>query len=71
MARDIGPCIFSCELCSTGLTGSFLDSLSLMMYTRTNSQVSSNVNSNENIVVRKNVSVIAKSFEEEQDISIN
>ena len=71
MARGIGPHIFLCELCSTGLTGSFLDSLSLMMYTRTNSQVSSTVISDENIAVRKNVSAIAKSFEEEQDISIN
>ena len=69
MARDTGPCIFSCELCSTGLTNPFLVSLSLMMYTRTNSQVSSNVNIDENIAVRKNVSAIAKSFEE-QVISI-
>ena len=39
MARDTRPCIFSCELCLTGLTNSFLVSLSLMMYARTNSQV--------------------------------
>ena len=41
-----------------------------MMYTRTISKVSSTVNSDENIAVRKNVSAIAKSFEG-QDISIN
>ena len=66
-----GLCISSYGSCSTGSTDSFLVSLLLMMYIRTNNKVSSNVIIDENIAVKTNVSAITKSFEEEQDISIN
>ena len=62
-------CISSYGTCSTCLTGSFPVSPVLLMHIRTNSNVSTSVIAVVNIAVRKNVSAIPKSFEE-QDISI-
>ena len=64
-------CTSSYITCSTGLTGSFLVSLLLLMYTQTNSNVSTSVNIDENIADMKNVIITVTAFEEEQEISRN
>ena len=61
----------SYTICSTGLTGSFLVNPLLLLYTQTNSNVSTSVNIDENIAVRRNVIVTAIVVEKKQDIYIS
>ena len=55
---------------STGLTGSFLVSPLHLMYTQTNSNVRSSVNIDENIAVRRNVTVTLAAVNDKLEVSI-